>query len=65
MKLSRLALIGPVLVLISLSSGCVVATHDRGYDEGYREGYYDREHHRYWHDHRWRDCEDRDDHCRD
>jgi len=30
------------------------------------EGYYDRPHHRWYHDHAWHDCgdRDRDDHCR-
>jgi hypothetical protein len=47
-----------LLGLIGLSlSGCVVEP---------REGYYDRDHHRYYHEHRWRECGDRDwdDHCR-
>ena len=30
-----------------------------------REGYYDRDHHRYYHEHQWRDCVDRDEHCHD
>jgi len=29
-----------------------------------REGYWDRDHHRYYHEHEWHDCGDRDDHCR-
>jgi len=28
------------------------------------EGRYDREHHRQYHDHRWRDCDARDERCR-
>lgn len=28
-----------------------------------REGYYDRDHHRWWHEHAWRDCAERDEHC--
>jgi hypothetical protein len=48
-----------------LTSGCIVE-HDRGYHEGYQEGYYDREHHRWWHEHSWHECRERDDeHCRD
>ena len=39
-----------------LASGCVVEP---------REGYYDREHHRWYHEHVWRDCVDRDAHCYD
>jgi hypothetical protein len=52
-----------VLGLIALSSGCVV--REPGYHEGYREGYYDRDRHRYYHEHTWHDCGDRDEHCRD
>jgi hypothetical protein len=59
--MTRIALSGVLLALLSLSSGCVVATHDH---EGYREGYYDRDHHRYYHQHNWHDCGERDDHCR-
>jgi hypothetical protein len=28
------------------------------------EGYYDRDHHRWYHEHAWRDCTERDEHCR-
>ena len=56
-----------IAVLISLGfalalPGCIV--EPRG---GYREGYYDREHHRWWHEHSWRECgeRERDEHCRD
>jgi hypothetical protein len=42
--------------LIALASACVVA--------GPREGYYDRDHHRYYREHTWHECGDRDDHCR-
>jgi len=47
---------GLLLGLAALVAGCVVAP--------YREGYYDRDHHRYWHDHAWHDCVEHDDHCR-
>jgi hypothetical protein len=30
-----------------------------------REGFYDHDHHRWWHEHSWRECGDRDEHCRD
>lgn len=53
---------GLVLGLIALSSACVVA--GPGYHDGYREGYYDRDHHRYYHENRWHDCGERDEHCR-
>jgi len=42
--------------LTSLVSGCVVTEH--------REGYWDRDHHRWWHDHAWVDCGPGDEHCR-
>jgi len=47
-----LALLGLALVV----PGCVVEP---------REGFYDRDHHRWWHEHGWRECGDRDEHCRD
>ena len=43
------------LVAVSLS-GCIVETP--------REDYYDRDHHRWYHEHSWRACEERDEHCR-
>ena len=57
-----------VTMMMTFTTGCVVERdrgHDRGYHEGYREGYYDREHHRWWHEHRWAECRDYDEHCRD
>jgi len=47
---------GCLLGLIVFVSACVVAVP--------REGFYDRDHHRYYHEHEWHDCGDRDDHCR-
>ncbi len=47
------------LGLMLVVPGCAVAP---------REGYYDRDHHRWWHEHAWRECGDRgdrDEHCRD
>jgi hypothetical protein len=38
------------------ASGCIVATP--------HEGYYDRDHHRWYHEHEWHECGDRDEHCR-
>jgi hypothetical protein len=29
------------------------------------EGYYDRDHHRWYHEHQWRDCGEHDEHCHD
>ncbi len=42
-------------VLSALASGCVVTER--------REGYYDREHHRWWHEHSWVACDREDEHC--
>jgi hypothetical protein len=44
-----------IAALIMIASGCVVAP---------REGYYDRDHHRYYREHTWHECHDRDDYCR-
>ena len=65
------ALCAPALACVMLTlPGCVVHEHetvpDRGsaaYAQGYQEGYYDREHHRWWHDHAWEDCAENDVHC--
>jgi len=43
-------------LLTSLVSGCVVTER--------REGYWDRDHHRWWHNHAWVDCGPGDEHCR-
>jgi hypothetical protein len=63
----RLAMSALLVAMMTLTTGCVVEHDrgDRGYHEGYREGYYDREHHRWWHEHAWRDCVERDEHCPD
>jgi hypothetical protein len=50
--LTILALLGLTVVV----PGCVVEP---------REGFYDRDHHRWYHEHGWRECGDRDEHCRD
>jgi hypothetical protein len=53
----RIAMGSLLLGLVVLSaSGCVVVEP--------REGDYDRDHHRYYHEHGWHECGDRDDHCR-
>ncbi len=44
-----------VLGMMMLTSGCVIEPH---------EGYYDHGHHRYYHEHRWHECGDGDEHCR-
>jgi hypothetical protein len=55
--LRRLALmLLPVLGLTVLVNGCVVEP---------REGFYDRDHHRWWHEHQWHECGERDEHCHD
>jgi hypothetical protein len=42
------------LSLMLFASGCVVEP---------REGYYDREHHRWYHEHAWHGCDEHDPHC--
>jgi hypothetical protein len=51
----RVAIGGFLLGMIMQMSGCVVAEP--------REGYYDRDHHRWYHEHTWRDCHEHDEHC--
>lgn len=76
MRLSNSVFAPAALALASLMlslSGCVVKDHEvvhdhqasagAAYDQGYKEGYYDREHHRWWHENAWRDCEENDIHC--
>jgi hypothetical protein len=43
------------LGLIMLTPGCVVEPH---------EGYWDRDHHRWYHEHAWHECVENDEHCR-
>jgi hypothetical protein len=42
--------------LIAMASACVVAEP--------REGYYDRDHHRYYREHTWHECEEHGEYCR-
>jgi hypothetical protein len=51
----HMARAGFILALLVVSSACVLEA---------REGFYDRDHHRYWHEHAWHDCVERDEHCR-
>jgi hypothetical protein len=45
-------------------SGCVVDREHTVREEPVpSEGYYDREHHRWYHEHAWMVCDDRDPHC--
>lgn len=61
MILSHAVLFG----LMALSSGCVVhESSSAAREEGYREGYYDRDHHRYYHEHAWHECVENDPYCR-
>jgi hypothetical protein len=49
--------IGSLLVgLVTVTSGCIIAEP--------REGYYDRDHHRWYHEHGWHDCTEHEEHCR-
>lgn len=43
-----------LLGLMLFASGCVVEP---------REGFYDRDHHRWYHEHAWHECAERDEHC--
>jgi hypothetical protein len=43
-----------LLGFMFLAEGCVVEP---------REGYYDRPHHRWYHEHVWHECVERDEHC--
>ena len=45
-----------LLALIAIAAGCVVAEP--------REGYWDHDHNRWYHEHAWHECGDRDEHCR-
>lgn len=50
------SLMGAALLAAALlATGCVVEP---------REGYYDRDHHRWYHEHTWHDCVAIDEHCR-
>ena len=66
--LSYLTALLTLCLLTTAVSGCVVAPPDGGvrYRTGVtvREGYYDRDHHRWYHDNRWVNCDRRDVHCR-
>jgi hypothetical protein len=44
------------LALVMFATGCVVAEP--------HEGYYDRDHHRYYHEHTWHECGEHDNFCR-
>ncbi len=56
----RIGRVGAALALVIYASGCVVAEREP------RDYYYDRGHHRYWHEHNWHECveRDRDMYCR-
>ena len=55
-----LIMLAPAFML----SGCVVDREHTVREEPVpTEGYYDREHHRYYHEHAWVVCDDRDPHC--
>jgi hypothetical protein len=54
-SVQNLAKSGIALALVLFASACVVAP---------REGYYDRDHHRYYHEHGWHECTERGEYCR-
>ena len=47
---------GILVAMLMASSGCVVTEP--------REYYFDRDHHRYYHEHVWHDCHEHDERCR-
>jgi hypothetical protein len=47
---------GMLAALIAFSSACVVAEP--------HEGYYDHDHHRYYREHTWHECQEHDNYCR-
>jgi hypothetical protein len=51
----RLVMGSFLLGLVLTSTACVVAEP--------REGYYDRDHHRWYHEHTWHACVEHDEHC--
>lgn len=54
--IKHIALSALILATLAATTGCVVAEP--------REGYWDRDHHRYYHEHVWRDCGERGEYCR-
>ncbi len=57
MKAAKRIAIGTLLLGIAMfTAGCVVAPP--------AEGYYDRDHHRWYHEHAWVSCGPADEHCR-
>jgi hypothetical protein len=47
--------------LVLASAACLVSAACNGEPH---EGFYDRDHHRWFHEHAWRDCGEHDEHCR-
>jgi hypothetical protein len=45
-----------ILTIMASATGCVVAEP--------REAQWDRDHHRYYHEHAWHECGERNDFCR-
>ena len=55
-RIKRIAQSSVLLGLIGFVMGCVIEP---------RDGYYDHDHNRYYRDHTWHECRDRDgDYCR-
>jgi hypothetical protein len=54
-SLVKVARGGVLLAFLGWVGGCVVAP---------AEGYYDRDHHRYYHEHAWHECGEHNDFCR-
>jgi hypothetical protein len=54
-NLKRLGQGGLLMSVLMLATGCLVEP---------RNDHYDRDHHRYYHEHAWHECVERDEHCR-
>lgn len=53
-NLALVARCGLVTAMLAWTAGCVVEP---------AEGYYDRDHHRYYHEHGWHECGEHNDYC--
>lgn len=55
---ARHVLLASLMVAVAaMVSGCFVSHTETTREVTVHEGYYDRDHHRYWHDNQWYDCE--------
>jgi len=61
LRLRRLSLMSLGVLPCFMLNGCIV--HDRTVVHEPVEGYYDSDHHRWYHEHAWVACDERDPHC--